>query len=231
MLELTRLGQKVHLQQIPRHSNIKSNDDADRLANEGRGCEQRVHQNELKDINKEIDRIAHQRWQNMWDMDKAYCSFGTLKEHVGDWFWTRHRSRTLDVCMTQLRLRCARLNKYLFKIKAVNTSICESCSLQEYESVSHYLLRCPAFSIQRATLEGKLRKYGFVDIDIPVLLGAADKVNSKKKAITRDLAFFIKTTGRMTRQKYCLDVPQPSLKGVQIVIKDYKEHITFLQLL
>ena len=71
--------------------------------------------------------------------------------------------------------------------------------MQEYESVSHYLLRCPAFSIQRATLEGKLRKYGFVNIDIPILLGAADKENSIKKAITRDLAFFIKTNGRMTR--------------------------------
>ena len=128
---------------------------------------------------------------------ETFCRLGTIKEKVEDWKWTRHRERTLDVYMTQLRLGGAKLYKYLYKIKAVNTNICPFCPLQEYESVSHFLLRCPAYQQQRDTLKNNLERYGINELTKKLLLGGSTYEIKVKNLITKELISFLKTSGRI----------------------------------
>ena len=57
--------------------------------------------------------------------------------------------------LTQLRTRHVTLNAYLKRIKAVDSSLCQSCS--EPETVDHFLLRCHRFRDARQVLRSKLR--------------------------------------------------------------------------
>ena len=196
MLEFIRQEWDVHLQWLPGHSNIPGNENADRLANIGRTCDNKHEVVELQDLFREINRISLDRWQSTWDLEKPFLKFGALKDKVENWHWTRHRVRKLDVIMTQLRLRCARLNKYLYKIKKVNSNICEACTEQEFESVSHYLIRCPAYYQQRKTLKESLEKLGIKELTTNVLLGSSDKDINIKKQITKILAIYITKTER-----------------------------------
>ena len=111
MLKFAEEGWNVHLQWIPGHSDVIGNDAADRLANEGRTSVDSNYHVELKDIYKEIERKAKYRWQLRWENVQAYCPLGAIKVNTGNWSWTRHKSRKLDVYMTQLRLGCARVNQ------------------------------------------------------------------------------------------------------------------------
>ena len=197
MVKFLKEGWNVHIQWIPGHSGIKGNDLADKLANEGRLEVENNFHVELKDINKEIDRIAINRWKMIWEIDKIFCPLGEIKETVDDWSWTRHKSRKLDVIMTQLRLGNARLNQYLFRIKVTNTHLCTKCTLQVSESVDHYLLYCPAYAEQRNRLRNSLREMGINDLNKAELLGSSNNKVHIKNRITRQLGIFIRNTGRM----------------------------------
>ena len=101
--------------------------------------------------------------------------------------------------MTQLRLRCARLNKYLQRIGFATTDLCTNCTLQEKESVSHFLLECTAYVVQRNVLKSNLRKFEIYDLDVDILLGSSDKDIRTKFYITKQVVKYIRDTEGMSK--------------------------------
>jgi hypothetical protein len=52
----------------------------------------------------------------------------------------------------QLRLKCARINSFLFKINSVISPHCPWCSNPVVEDIEHLLLDCPRYSAPRSAL-------------------------------------------------------------------------------
>ena len=156
------------------------------------------HHVEIQDMYHHLKSTARNRWQRIWDVDRNVCPLGAVKRDLGEWEWTRHPDRRMDILITQLRLHCVKLNKYLFRIKVLDSDMCTKCNLQVQETVEHYLLTCNAYNQQRATLRAKLRVLGIVDMTVGLLLGSSNNTIKIKTSITRELAIYIRATGRLT---------------------------------
>ena len=65
-------------------------------------------------------------------------------------FFDSSLSRRASILHARLRLGCCALNDYLFFINCAVSPIC-ACK-QGKETVKHYLLECPRYATQRATL-------------------------------------------------------------------------------
>jgi ribonuclease HI len=65
-----------------------------------------------------------------------------------------HKSASL---ISQLLTMHIPLNKYLKRIKKVNSARCPSCGTSP-ETVRHFLLKCPGYAYERWTLENRLKK-------------------------------------------------------------------------
>ena len=121
-----------------------------------------------------VDRSMHERWQLRWEIERHRSIFGLMKTKIENWHWTRSKNRIADVYMTRLRLRKVNLNKYLQKIGAVDTNLCTRCMQQQVEDVHHFLLQCPAYSVQRNKMRTNLLKMGVTIMNTDTLLGASN---------------------------------------------------------
>ena len=131
------------------------------------------------------------KWQQRWDIDKHNRRYGLIKPIIGNWYWTRHDNRFLDITMSRLRLERIGLNKYLYKIKFSLTNICSQCNSGAIESVEHFLMFCDKYLPQRYKLFTSLRKIGLKQMTIPSILGGADLNNDDKIKITLELCSFL----------------------------------------
>jgi hypothetical protein len=74
--------------------------------------------------------------------------------------------RKVAIFRMQLRLKCARINSYLFKIGSSISYDCPYCP-SSCEDIDHLLLHCPIYSVPRATLCS-----GFATIHLPVTVNS-----------------------------------------------------------
>jgi len=66
-------------------------------------------------------------------------------------------SRSTASTIVQFRLTHILLNKYLKRIRMVDSTRCPACREDE-ESIEHFLLRCPSYAYERWTLTQHARK-------------------------------------------------------------------------
>ena len=198
ILDLIDKGWDLKFQWIPSHCDITGNDNADKYANIGRTLTNITYPIELNDIHWQVKKQMVWRWQQHWNIEKQYNSFGLLKPIIGNWYWCRHKNRSLDVIMTKLRLGKVGLNKYLHRINLSPTELCNQCNAGEIEDVEHFLLHCQKYNPQRMRLFSFMRSIGFPNVTLNNLLGAANTDIENKKRITMQLATYIKSTDRMS---------------------------------
>ncbi|KAI8993937.1 hypothetical protein BD414DRAFT_375602, partial [Trametes punicea] len=89
--------------------------------------------------------------------------------------------------LMQLRTNHVPLQTYFARIGKATSPTCPLCH-EEPETVSHYLLRCPAYSLQRAV---HFISLGFSGRNLATLLNSAPAM--------RPLFAYINSTGRLRR--------------------------------
>jgi hypothetical protein len=70
---------------------------------------------------------------------------------------TKNMPRRHTSLLIQLRMGHVALNKHLHKIGKADSPLCPACQSTQ-ETMHHNLFRCPAFSEQRKTLGGRLKR-------------------------------------------------------------------------
>jgi len=80
--------------------------------------------------------------------------------------------------ISQLRTAHVPLNSYLFRFKCVDSPRCPACGAAE-ETVTHYLLRCPAYAHERWALEKAVER----KLDLKTLLGDRNSTLALKNFI------------------------------------------------
>ena len=79
-----------------------------------------------------------------------------------------HDSRSSGIKHAQLRMKCRKLNFYLFSLHVVDSPACP-CG-HDCEDSNHYLLRCPLFYQARNMLLNEIRELTMTDISCELLL-------------------------------------------------------------
>jgi hypothetical protein len=74
-----------------------------------------------------------------------------------------------DVALiAQLRTGHCGLNSYLWRVKKVESEICEMCDEGQKETVEHYILECKGHNKERERLESRVGKE---NMKVEILLG------------------------------------------------------------
>ena len=196
ILELTNKNITLTFQWIPSHCDIKGNDKADDLANEGRSLVQ-TYPIEFHNLKGLIKRRKLQKWQQYWDIHKQNTNYGRLKPNIGNWYWYKNKDRAIEVQITRLRLEKANLNKYLHEIKYSPTPLCRQCYTGQEENTEHYLLHCHKFTLQRNSLKIELRNLNIHNLTLNLLLGESNTDKSTKNKVIKALNRYLKETKRL----------------------------------
>ena len=198
IIELTNKGWELILQWIPSHCNVMGNELVDEYANQGRQLPEITYPIEINNLKTLTKNHKKKKWQRNWDVDKQHTNYGLLKPTIGDWPWCRTKNRSTDVLITKLKLEKVNLNKYLHKIKLSDTELCTQCNLNDIEDISHYLLHCPKYQVQRDELISNLRKYGVNTLSLNILLGNPNTNTDTKRKIIKLLTIYLRKTKRLS---------------------------------
>ena len=202
LLSLSNKGYNIKLQWIPSHCDIRGNDTADKLANNGRTINRITYPIELHNLKALVKKQMFWRWQQNWNIKQQNTNYGNIKPKIGNWYWYRHKNRAIEVKLTRLRLETANLNKYLNQIKRSPTSLCKQCNMGQDETTEHYLLHCQKFTTQRNQMKIEIRMLGINTISVNLLLGDSNTEKHTKKQIIKALIKYIKDTNRLDNQPF-----------------------------
>ena len=199
IIPLKNKNVNIKLQWIPSHCDIKGNDVADKLANEGRTLPQITWPIELHNIKNFIKKQMLKKWQQDWDIKKQNRDYGLLKPTIGNWHWYRNKNRAIEVKLTRLRLGTSALNQHLHKIKRSDTKLCQQCNTNQEENTEHFLLHCGKFTQQRHKMKNEIRKLGINTLNLNLLIGECNTDPQIKKQIIKELILYIKETKRLDK--------------------------------
>lgn len=188
----------VILQYIPGHKGIKGNTKADELAK----LAHTRHVSLLSPLPKE-DMLPHVKtavwkyWKDLWLRSVESTGKGkallSIKSNLNTWQWTSLRPRILETAMAKLRIGHAGVNSYLYKI---NKSQTDKCVCGQKETIDHFLLQCPLYSIARTELKESLDKIRVPHTKKNLLGGGEYDVDIQNKIIEL-CCRFLTSTGRL----------------------------------
>ena len=165
--------ENIQLHWVPSHCQIDGNEKADKEAKMAAQSDIPTTplQTDISEYKTILKTRIYGKWQDEWNSKKHQQHLGLVKDRVGSWGQIQNSSRYYEVLFTQLRLGAGPLNKYLYKIKKVESPDCDHCEMQEEESTSHYMLHCEGFAPQRTTLKEDLAELDITSLNLRLLLG------------------------------------------------------------
>ena len=173
---------------IPAHIGIPGNERADTLAKEGatngqNEADSRLSKEEAKTM---VWKYCRSRWESI------YANTGNESKYKT--FWpsaTRNQfdgniSRKYSSILFRINTGHCKLNEHLHKIGCHHNGLCEDCNIPE--SLEHYFLNCPKYSVWRTELIKSAEKHS-IEKTLPELF---------KNPYTRFLLVeFVLMTGRI----------------------------------
>ena len=104
-------------------------------------------------------------------------------------------SRTLNILHSKLRLNCAPLNEYLYRIGAIDNPYCK-CGLG-IENVHHFFFLCPNFNPQRQVLKSALTAIDETSFTLTTILHGISTDNTLiNKTVANHVQKFIRESRR-----------------------------------
>ena len=196
--DLYNSGWKIIFQWCPAHCGVSGNHQADSLANLAHNIRNIVdYPLERKEIEVLIEKAAKRQWELRWQIKRRECELGNRKLKLEDWTWCRSKSRILDVAMTRLRVGVCRLRESMNNMNLDTSPICQNCTMNTDESITHFLIECPSLEIPRSILKRRLRDLGVVRLTTDLLLGGSNEDEHTKLKITEELGKFLLNSKRV----------------------------------
>lgn len=165
-VKLSNLNIQVDFLWVPSHIGVKGNERADALAKAVIKFSNLIPENKHFKVSiacQDVILTLKQRMQDEW---RKYWYNLTHVENKGSWYdklevqvnskpWFLkyqyvHRKFYSTIC--RLRLGHCRLNFHLYRIKLVNSPLCDYCTTQEEQTLDHIIFGCTFFGIQRLML-------------------------------------------------------------------------------
>ena len=110
-------------------------------------------------------------WENAWTNNVEVTGKGEhlmkVRNNVGFWQWSLNQCRVIETSISRLRLAHAGLNEHLHRFRMRYSALCGCGSV---ESVTHYLLQCPAHYSYINLMKSKLLQLN-VDLSFKSYLG------------------------------------------------------------
>ena len=205
-MKLCKVNQngKVLLHWVKGHVEIKGNNIADKLAKMAVKNDKSVYSPLTKE---EMISCLHSSFLKYWDENwRVKCEVsgkGLALLKIRDSIMHilpiyKLKNRLYEKVIYRLRIGHVGLKSYLNRIGLADSAMCEHCRGQVEETVQHYLLECPAFSVQRQCMYAKLLKHKIGIVNLKVLLGGERIYQDQCIEILSILIQFISSTNRLS---------------------------------
>ena len=146
-----------------------------------------MHSNKLTEWNEYYAKEVRERHKGLFLFN--------IKNEATPWPWTNFPKRTTETALARLRSGHAGVAQHLFRFQLVQSPLC-TCG--ELETISHYVLLCPVYNIQRNNLKRNLLNEGIKDpLSLKLLLGGSTHGVKKQMDITNMMSIFIEETKKM----------------------------------
>ena len=181
LIKITHLYYKsinIFFEWIPSHCGIMGNETADLSAKQALSQPIEIN-NKLNysEIKPQIQNYFMDQWQKRWLPNESFLFL--FKPKVRSFHDLSNLGRREETIIRRLRLGTTGLNGELLRLGSHPTGKCEFCPV--LETVTHLLLECPKFIIERAMLLAEThKKHEFEILDLLTSLKVSDQ-----KAIIR----------------------------------------------
>ena len=180
-------GKDVYFEWIPSHCGINGNEMADMYAK--KALEKNIEINNklsLSEIKHVILKKYIMEWQNRWNGAYHYLK---QSQPIVNCLYPCILGRFHETILHRLRFGIIGLNFDLKRLNIHPTGFCDNCQI--IESIEHFLMECPKFTIERAML--------LTETNISDPNKIADLLKSSNTNIQSALVRFVLRTNRLYR--------------------------------
>ena len=166
----------INIHWVPGHSAIKGNELADKQAKLAAqsSIPYSKHFTEPEELKNVMKRESINMWKKRWNLIKGGLHIGNIILEPNLQHKPLNSSREMEVIFSQCRLGKTRLNAALYKIKQVDSPLCEHCTVEE--TVYHFFLVCKKYDQHRDKLSENLKGKNIKKLNLKDLLYNPDTI-------------------------------------------------------